>query len=184
MVDWSSEPLLFNGEEQAPQYTMYLPPYANFLQFEYVLKAVNVGKYTTILSIKNDTKNNFMLNRNSVDFEIKVADVQVSWEGCEFTYNGEVQYPKFTFDKSFVESSDFSVNNDSINAGNYTATLTSKNSNINFVNNEFNYSINKYEIMLNWQDTILNYVGYPQKPIIMYQKLAFIKNIVGINSSI
>ena len=172
VAEWDNSPITYDGTPHAPNVLNNLPSFAKGITVVYDNTEIDVGtNYTTSISFANDKNSNFIIKNPTCSFDIIATRVCVNWTAKELIYNGENQFPKFTFDKDFA--TEFALKAMNKNVGTYTAEIISKSPNYYFVNNICDYSIEPYQISLIWEDTILKYNTYPQKPFAIHQKTIF-----------
>ncbi len=173
---WDTSDIVYDGQPHIAKIKNSLPSFAQNLTIIYGDTATDVGlNYTATISLKNNDLGNVEITKSWCLFNIIPAQVTVTWTEEKFYFNGEIQYPKFTFNKDFA--TDFSIKNAGKFAGDYVVSIVSENDNYEFVNNTCAYTIEKSPICVNWQDTTLIYNTYPQKPTAICPEIAFCDNL-------
>jgi len=160
---WDTSEIVFDGNPHAPKLLNNLPNFADGVSI------------VTSISLANNNFENFKITSPDCVFAIVPAKVWVTWENSDLVYNGKIQYPKFTFDKTFANQYD--IENAGADAKEYTAKIVSKSTNYEFENAEVSYIIKQYTVALRWENTLLTYNAQAQKPSATYTETEFCKNL-------
>lgn len=162
---WDTSEIVYDAKPHAPKILNGLPSFAQTECIKYSDTAIDVGEnYSTTISVTNDDSQNIMIANPTCEFSIVPAKVNVSWQGAEFVYNGEVQFPQYELVQTFA--TDYATNAVHKNVGEYTAEIVSKSKNYCFENSTYEYVITPCEIVLEWTDINLEYNGCSQKPVV------------------
>lgn len=121
----------------------------------------NAGTYTATATTTNG---NYTLTGNTVQFTIEKKDVSVVWGNTSFTYNGNAQVPTATATGVSGEAININVSGAQTNAGTYTASATTGNSNYKLTNETVGFTISPKEVEVFWANTSLTYNGSAQAP--------------------
>ena len=96
---------------------------------------VNVGTYSVPLKLKGENADDYILENNSVDIEIKPYTVDVLWGDTQLVYTGETQVPEYTFIlPDFANDKIFTISGGGVNVGKFTAEITTSSKNF-IINN-------------------------------------------------
>lgn len=139
-VTWLDTSLEYNGQNQTPTYEVtdfLIANEMNIYSYSFTLTGKNVGQYSTelVLQSNNETMNYELYNTNAdvvgatTEFTISEATLVVDWGDLEFEYDGTAKQPTPTVEGWFGEDEELysitvSIDEEHINAGNYTAKLT------------------------------------------------------------
>ena len=96
---------------------------------------INVGTYSVPLELKGENADDYILEENSVDIEIKPYTVDVLWGDTQLVYTGETQVPEYTFTlPDFANDKIFTISGGGVNVGKFTAEITTSSKNF-IINN-------------------------------------------------
>ena len=137
-ITWEKDATFtYNGTAQMPDYTVDGIEGLNLdervvITFgeEEVESAINAGAYTVTIKAFDDGGNYVLKQDYFTDFTIARKQVEITWTGETFTYNGSAQAP--TFEVNWVQGDELELtaaitgnvtDGKAINAGDYTATI-------------------------------------------------------------
>lgn len=136
------------------------------------LKPTNAGSYDITVSLAGKNTDYYEISYAKATLVIEKAKVEVLYDANSFTYNGEIQKPSLTIshNSSFVGDYYEASIPDSIDAGNYTASVNLTDSqNFEFVTTgTVNYVINKKDadLSLRTKNYIIDTVASSIVPIV------------------
>ena len=171
-VTWGETVFTYNGQVQVPTAT------ATGVYDEEIISSVTGGErearpnspYTATAVCLNT---NYKLQNPTIKFTIKPAELPVSWVVGDYTYTGNVQKPTAsampldgdvaTLQITFKNAQGQSVTNPT-NAGTYTATASTSNTNYAVSNYQTTFTIKKAKISVHWNGTSASYDGTAKSP--------------------
>lgn len=164
-LEWANLEFEYDGEIHAPTATIA----SGLVSGETVSLTLSNGKkdagsnYVITASI---TDTNYTIANASAVYKIKQKKIDVLWENTEFGYDGQSHAPTATVNSTVVEGDTvtLSVSGAQKNAGQHTATVTSKNANYAINNPTVGFTISKRNITLTWGNTTLTYNAKTQTP--------------------
>lgn len=171
-LDWSSSQVVYNGADQAPEFTL-----DNIVSGEealyrssltYTGRGKNVGNYT--VNVTSSNTNYTIISGASKSYEIVAREVTISWSTAGLTYNGSEQMPSFTLNNvvSGEETSfrsGLSYAGRGTDAGTYTVTVTNSNANYTIASGASkSYGISPRQVSIVWANGTLTYNGSEQMP--------------------
>ena len=142
-ISWTEdETFTYNGTAQAPTFTVNNLAEGEELELTAAItagtgsaltddKAVNAGNYTATIAAASISGNYRLEADATTDFTIARRQVEITWTGETFTYNGTAQAPTFTVN-NLAEGDELELtaaitgnvtDGKAINAGDYTATI-------------------------------------------------------------
>ncbi len=151
--------------------TPFSPAYTYTLPFEYTpniqapTKETNTGTYLGIASSLN--KNITILNPE-IEYTIIAYNLDISWESTVHTFDNTLYFPAYEYTIPFQYTLNLMETGTEINAGTYTATLSSLDKNITLNNSSTEYTIKQREVYLTWESTKYLYTGYIIRPEYTY----------------
>lgn len=172
VVTWGETVFYYNGQVQVPTAT------ATGVYGEEIISSVTGGErdarpnnpYTATAVCLNT---NYKLQNPTIKFTIKPAELPVSWVVGDYTYTGNVQKPTAsatpldgdvaTLQITFKNAQGQSVTNPT-NAGTYTATASTSNTNYAVSNYQTTFTIKKAKISVHWNGTTASYDGTAKSP--------------------
>ncbi len=98
------------------------------------------GEVAVTVSFTTDSKNYIAPSSITVYLSVTPRDITVSWQTLSFTYNGKPQAPD-----AFASECEIEVMGKATDAGDYTATATSKNPDYKVTNSTLGFTILKAE---------------------------------------
>ena len=167
--------MVYDGNEKVMQYTVGSGEVINGDNLasglsEYNLRNTNAGKYNATLSLYGTIAQNYIIAMgSSLAYEIVPLEVEAQWTCGDYTYDGYSHNATAT--ALGVNGVNVSVNMSSArtNAGNYTATATSGDSNYVLTNNTYPFEIKKKPVTVGaWNNATITYNGYAQYPTVSY----------------
>lgn len=173
-VVWSESEFTYNGKEQRPSLTVTDGVVGeDNLIFTYTDGGIDAGVYRVTGNLAdNDINSNYCLVAQSVEFEIKKAQLQIVWNNDKIIFNGFVQYPTATISNGLLNNDEIELvytgYEDNINAGiGYTVTASTKSSSNYFLNDTHTYDIEKKHLSVKFESTEFVYNGKVQYPKII-----------------
>ena len=166
-LTWTDLSFTYDKTSKLPTATLSTTPFPG--------DTVNV----TVTGAKTDAGENYIatatidnsdykLSNPTAKFTINPKEIKVTWSDLSFTYNGQNQVPKAALNDSLCEgdSTEISVSGAKKNAGTYTATASSSNSNYKVSNSTNKFTISPKEITISWGNTSFVYNGSNQHPTV------------------
>jgi len=175
-VTWENDSFVYDGTSKLPTSHFDVPNFGSQNDFYILGSATNAGAdYVAELKCKNT---NFYLKNSTKTFEIVPYSIKITWEESNFVYNGEIQTPKYYFDKTdLTRSVEVALLGGQSTAGTHTVTLKSNDENFVLENAEKKYTIERYTINIEWIDGNFVYNGKPQSPNYRAQIPSFAKDL-------
>lgn len=173
-VVWSEREFTYNGKEQRPTLivTEGIVGEENLI-FTYTAGGIDVGTYQVIGDFAdNDINSNYSLAPQSVEFEIKKAELQIIWNNDEIVFNGFAQYPTATISSGLFNNDKIELiytgYEDNVNAGiGYTITASTSPKSNYFLNDTHTYNIEKKQLSVSFEKAEFVYNGNVQYPKIV-----------------
>ena len=176
-VTWGNTVFTYNGQLQVPTAS------ALGLGGEELISTVTGGEinarpgepYTATAVCLNT---NYKLNNPTCKFTINPAELPVTWNAGTYTYTSNPQSPTATvtplsgdvapLSYSYKNAQGQSVTNPT-NAGTYTVTVLTSNTNYAVSSNTKTYTIEKAKISVHWNGTTAEYTGSAKTPTAVAQ---------------
>lgn len=139
-----SETAVFDGMEHYPRVTGNAPTGADGIELRYSFSRgvthVSDGSVAVRVEFSTESDNYTVPDARVVYVTVLPKEVSVVWYGSELTYNGDAILPRAECAECEIE-----VLGAGIDAGSYTATARSKNSDYTVTNSSFDFVIRKAE---------------------------------------
>jgi hypothetical protein len=166
IVKWDNTELEYNGEIQKPSASIDTSEVSGE-ECVIIVDATGreSGSYTATARTYNK---NFALKEASTAYTIISRKVKVSWDTSRpLYYNGQAQAPIVIVNTGIIgKSCEVTILNKGTNAGEYTATVTTSDSNFQLEGETSKtYTINPKELTVDWSNLTLMYNGQEQGPI-------------------
>lgn len=167
-VEFSDEPLVYNGLCQYPSFTVRGLSDGDSVDFEISdygnnINATSGADYSVTIELK--PSGNYVLSPVTKSYGIAPKPVTVKWDSDKLVYNGEVQRPDAVVITETPTTVSLLYDNFSgKNAGaNYSIDITSGDPNYTVIN-KLNYEILPFQLQAEWIDDTFTYNGNVQIP--------------------
>ena len=157
-VVWDETPLTYTGAEQAP--AALAEGVNGAIELTVSGGATNAGTYTATASTKDA---NYTLENASLAYTIGPKSVTVAWDETTLTYTGAEQAPAASAE-GVNGAIALTVSGGATNAGTYTATASTKDTNYTLDSTSLAYTIEPKRVTVVWDETPLTYTGVEQAP--------------------
>lgn len=165
-IDWGDTTLIYNGKKQMPKFSYTLPSFCDYaLDIKCWNLATTVGEnYSATISVEDKY---ITIYNPCCNFKIVPYTLEVAWDNCVVTYNGEEQKPEVqTTNLDFGEVT-LAVSGGQVNQGRYTATVSivsDNKANFTFAKDTTEFIILPYTINVEWDNSEIFYDGKPHAP--------------------
>ena len=122
-VLWEADSYTYNGESQGPR-AYFLGVNGEEIDLDVDYDSADAGTRTATASMPAGQTNYVISGPTTMTFHILPVDVDVTWGETTLEYNGQAQHPEVTAAAPDGLEFAVSVDRDSVNVGEYTATAT------------------------------------------------------------
>ena len=165
-LTWTDLTFTYNKTSQIPKATLATKLFGNDSVNIIVEGAQTEAGENYIAEATIIGNDNYKLSNPTAKFTINPKEIEVTWSNLSFTYDKTSKVPTATLSSEVFGNDvvNISVSGAKTNAGTYTATASSSNSNYKVSNSTNKFTISPKEITISWGNTSFVYNGSNQHP--------------------